>query len=140
MTTIYARAGERIYGTRIRHGQVSDYHHCTVRHDLYLGELPDFPACLGDWQQENPPLVKEAITTVVGTATTGEDGTVTGLTTNTAWVELSQHGNGAAPVFGVPGNPGGVNTSTISAATGIACIMICGFAGRTGRVRGGWID
>lgn len=90
---LYATAGERVYGTRTnRRGKVEDYHHCTVRHNLYLGELPDFPACLGDWQQKNPPRQKQAYYLVDGTATT------------TSWVDMGVHGGGAAPVFGTPWN------------------------------------
>jgi hypothetical protein len=93
--TPYAKAGERVYGTRTRVSRegverVEDYHHCTVRHDLFLEELPDFPACLGDWQQEKPPVQREYYYTTTGTAT------------ETKWVELGQHGNGSAPMFGVP--------------------------------------
>ena len=85
MTTLYAIAGERVYGTRTRNNQVEDWHVCTVRHDIYVEELPDFPACLGDWQLPSPPVTKQIYT----------DGTTT------KFVEIGQHGGGNAPMFGV---------------------------------------
>ena len=116
---LYARAGERVYGTKTittGRGQtkVVDYHHATVRHDIFLGQLPDFPACLGDWQQESPPLVRQFYTELTtntamstktqtfgeGVTTVVEPTIVIG--TKTHWVELNQHGGGTAPKYGVP--------------------------------------
>lgn len=115
----YARAGERVYGTRTnRKGQIEDYHAATVRHDVFIGELPDFPACLGDWQQEAPPIQRHFIRelqnvysvgtapiyTVLGTATVTriESSTATATITKTSFVDLPEHGGGEAPEFGVP--------------------------------------
>lgn len=114
--TRYARAGERVYGTRTNaKGQAEDFHICTVRHDLFLGELPDFPACLGDWQQTNPPVGRHYITQLENVYTTRTDialneGTQSGFTYSTAtatgtittFIDLAQHGGGEAPMFGVP--------------------------------------
>lgn len=119
---LYAKAGERVYGTRTnRNGQLEDYHHCTVRHDIFIGELPDFPACLGDWQQYRPPVQRHfireleneyAVTTGthISTASDGnveidvKTSTATTTKTNTTFVDLDQHGGGKAPEFGVPWN------------------------------------
>lgn len=101
--TPYARAGERVYGTRTnRQGQAEDFHVCTVRHDLFLGELPDFPACLGDWQQTNPPIGRHYITQLENVYTVTGTETATATTTSTTFVDLAQHGGGEAPLFGVP--------------------------------------
>lgn len=111
---LYAKAGERVYGTRTNaKGQLEDYHHCTVRHDLFIGELPDFPACLGDWQLLNPPIARHfirelenvyAVTTGTHTATDLTfdiiTSTATSTKTNTKFVDLPQHGGGQAPAFG----------------------------------------
>lgn len=116
---LFAKAGERIYGTRTgRNGQIEDYHHCTVRHDLFIGELPDFPACLGDWQKVQPPLARHFIRTlenefttrdvptaeVIGTATETHWSitTATATVTKTSFVDLAEHGGGKPPEFGVP--------------------------------------
>lgn len=104
---LYARAGERVYGTRtVARGnppvaRVEDYHHATVRQDLYLGELPDFPACLGDWQQVAPPIGRHFQTEVVNVVTTKGTETTTGTATKTTTIALPQHGGGKAPQFGV---------------------------------------
>lgn len=134
----YARAGERVYGTRtVMRGspprpRVEDYHHATVRHDIFIGELPDFPACLGDWQQQAPPVARHFIRTLENSYTTNagtrtdtctdklEDGspgpfdgrlafvpvmsTATETHTKTTFVDLADHGGGAPPEFGVPWN------------------------------------
>lgn len=115
---LFARAGERVYGTRTdRKGKIEDYHHATVRHDVFIGELPDFPACLGDWQQSNPPIGRHFIrelenvyTTNTGTHTNiaGDVeikfSTNTATNTKTSFVDLDQHGGGDAPEFGVAWN------------------------------------
>lgn len=115
---LYARAGERVYGTRtvierkFVSGEyqdvprVEDFHACTVRHDLFIGEMPDFPACLGDWQKTNPPVARHFIRTLenrYSTATDNGEVVVTTAThTKTTFVDLAQHGSGEAPEFGVP--------------------------------------
>lgn len=115
---LYAKAGERVFGTRINaKGQLEDYHHATVRHDIFIGELPDFPACLGDWQQRNPPTARHfirelenayTVTTGTHTDTAGAveilTSTATSTKTNIKTVDLPQHGGGKAPEFGVPWN------------------------------------
>lgn len=118
---LYARAGERVYGTRTvmqGHPQrpvVEDYHHATVRHDIFIGELPDFPACLGDWQQVNPPVSRHFIreleniyTTNTGTHTDTAGkvevlfSTATETKTNIKFADLPEHGGGQPAEFGVP--------------------------------------
>lgn len=106
MSELYARAGERVYGTRTvmrnGHPKVEDFHVATVRHDLFLGELPDFPACLGDWQQMDPPVARHFIAEpIYGTGADGEQ-EIVGTKTNI--IDLAQHGGGEAPLFGVPWN------------------------------------
>lgn len=104
---LFARAGERVYGTRTNaKGQVENYHHATVRHDLYLGQLPDFPAPLYDWQQANPPISRHFWTeleNVYSTSVNGtETSTATATQTNTKFADLHDHGGGTPPQFGVP--------------------------------------
>lgn len=114
--TLYASAGERVFGTRtVMRGHpprevIEDYHHCTLRHDIFIGELPDFPACLGDWQQGQPPVTRhfyrEAENAYLTTTETvaGEVvcSTATATVTKTTTFDLLGHGGGAAPEFGVP--------------------------------------
>lgn len=115
---LYARAGERVYGTRTgRNGRIEDYHHCTVRHDIFIGELPDFPACLGDWQKERPPVARHFIRTLENSYTTNTgthtdtDGhveiltsTATATSTKTSFADLPEQGGGKPAEFGVPWN------------------------------------
>ena len=111
---LYARAGERVYGTRTKtkrvfqHGEYTtattfeDYHHCTVRHDLYLGELPDFPAPLYDFQQVHPPVSRHFWTEFENVYTTHGTATATSTQTHTRFADLHDHGGGSPPQFGVP--------------------------------------
>jgi len=104
---LFARAGERVYGTRTKaNGEIEDYHHATVRQNLFLGELPDFPAPLYDFQQVHPPVSRNYWTQLENVYTTNVNGTETSTATttktNTLHADLHEHGGGAVPQFGVP--------------------------------------
>lgn len=107
-----------MYGVRTNASRREEtFHIATVRHDIFLGELPDFPACLGDWQQMEPPVQRHYVTelvndyttaTTISTGAAGEEvvehSTNTATHTKTNFVDLAEHGGGTAPLFGIPWN------------------------------------